>query len=114
MKTDRLQLYERIIGSFNGIGLKSTSLKAKASEKEKIKRFYIGFALIWLVSVIVYFVGTGITEGSDQYQPLFNIILVFFVILIPVIMILSVPLFFAEGILDRIKAKMDQRKESGD
>ena len=80
----------------------------KKKEKEKIKRFYIGFTLIWLVATIAYFVGSQMVGGDDSYQPILNILLVFFVILIPIIMLLSIPLFFAEGIMDRIKERIDQ------
>ena len=83
----------------------------KTKEKAKIKRFYISFSVFWLLMVAVYFLGTQLTEGDETYEPILNIILVFFVILIPVIILISLPLFFAEGIMDRIKAKIDQCNE---
>ena len=89
----------------------------KETEKQKFNKFYRFMALAWIFFILVYAISRFliIPSLSDDktlnfFEAVTDIIRVFGVFFIPIIVLISIPIRFAENLLDRYLQYKDRNK----
>lgn len=80
------------------------------SEKRKFLRFYIYSGALWLILLVSFVLGTNYSGNSEFVIGLLKIVLIFGVFGIPIIIILSFFIRFAEYLINKIPFKNKSHK----